>query len=88
MGTLILRIKKEHLDDITSGKKSIDYRDCTEYWVNRLVEDVINSGEENEEIVFTKFDKIKFLCGKIVLEKTHVKTELDEENGEFQIYFS
>jgi hypothetical protein len=81
-------VKKQWFGQIKSGEKTIDYRDCTEFWADRLVEDVINAGEENEELVFTQFDEVKFLCGKETIVKKHVKTELDVEEGWFLIHIS
>lgn len=88
MKTLLLQVKKEYFQQIEEGSKKIDYRDCTEYWISRLIEDVMNPDTDNESYIFTKFNEVKFLCGKKVLVKDHVKTELDIEEGLFHIYIS
>ena len=80
-------VKKEWFELIKSGEKTIDYRDPTDFWIKRLVFDVEEPGTEKEKIIFTEFDKVVFLCGKITLEKKFVKTVLNEEDGCFEIYF-
>jgi hypothetical protein len=84
----MLMVKKQWFDLIKSGEKTIDYRDCSDFWIKRLVFDVEDPGTENEKIIFTEFDKVIFLCGKETIVKKHVKTELHEHDGEFRIYFS
>jgi hypothetical protein len=86
--TLLLQVKKEFFNQIESGDKTIDYRDCTEFWITRLIAEVLNPDTENETYVFTQFDNVKFLCGKKTLTKTYVKTEIDIEEGWFLIHFS
>jgi hypothetical protein len=88
MRTLLLQIKKPFFDQVEDGSKKIDYRDCTEFWINRLITEVLNPDTENEDYVFTQFDQVKFLCGKKTLIKTYVKTEIDIEQGWFLIHFS
>lgn len=88
MKSLMLMVKKKWFDQIKSGEKTIDYRDCTEFWAVKLCEDAVDENDEDEEIVFKKFDQVKFLCGKETLVKTFVKTEVDIEEGLFLIYFS
>ncbi|HQV66071.1 MAG: hypothetical protein KAX53_01950 [Saprospiraceae bacterium] len=88
MKTLLLMVKKHWFEQIKSGEKTIDYRDCTEFWINRLISDVLNPDTEHEELVFTQFDEVKFLCGKETIVKKFIKTELHEYDGEFRIYFS
>jgi len=88
MKTLLLQIKKVYLDQIEAGPKTIDYRDCTEYWAIRLTEPAIDENDEDEEIVFKKFDQVMFLCGKKTVIKNHVKTEVDIEEGLFLFYIS
>jgi hypothetical protein len=88
MKTLLLQIKKVYLDQIEAGTKTIDYRDCTEYWIDRLIDEVLNPDTENESYVFKKFDQVMFLCGKKTLIKNHVKTEIDIAEGLFLIYIS
>ena len=88
MKTLLLMVKKEWFAKIQDGTKLIDYRDCTDFWVSRLIDDVLDPETENETIIFTQFDQVKFLCGKDTIVKNYVKTELDEEEGLFLIYIS
>lgn len=88
---LVVRIKKEFFDLVKSGQKNEEYRDCTDYWVSRLVEDVIGAGEtqqeEEEEIVYKKFNTIVFMCGKETVTKQWVDTFLKVEEGLFVISF-
>ncbi len=87
MATLLLQVKKPFFDQIEDGSKKIDYRDCSEFWISRLIEDILNPETDNEEYVFTTFDEVKFLCGKKTLVKKYVKTEIDIEEGWFLIHF-
>jgi len=88
MKTLLLQIKKEFFDQVEAGTKLIDYRDVTEFWIARLIEEILNPDTENEDYIFTQFDQVKFLCGKKTLVKKHVKTEIDIEEGLFHIHIS
>lgn len=87
---LLLRVKRIYFDKIIAKQKKIECRDCTDYWVSRLVDDVevSESGlEQDEKIIYRKFDKVIFLCGKDVYHAKHTGTHLDADKGIFEIYF-
>lgn len=87
---LLLRVKRIYFDKIAAKQKKIEYRDCTDYWVSRLVDDVevSESGlEQDEKIIYREFDKVIFLCGKDVYTAKHTGTHLDADKGIFEIYF-
>lgn len=58
---LILRIKKSWLDKILSGEKIIEYREFSEYYQKRFKK---------------QYDKVRFLCGKIVCNYEILKIEV------------
>ena len=35
-GVFVVNIKREYFSKIVSGKKTVEYRDITPYWTNRL----------------------------------------------------
>lgn len=86
---LHLSLIKEHFDNIKNGTKKKEYRDITEYYVNKLC-----NVEGDKFTSFKKFDIIRFYTGKYTkdvkrpfIDLQHIKTELetfqDPNTGKF-----
>lgn len=87
---LILRIKNKYLDDILNGTKKIEYRNFTQYYINRFC--VLN--KKRTEIIGTKeYDYIKLIAGyrkdspQNIFEINGIYIATDEKNEpiEFEI---
>lgn len=85
---LLLRVKRVYFDAIKSGQKKTEFRDCTEYWANRLIEDVQENEDGSETLIYNKFSEIIFTCGKDVHRAKHLSTVLNDDDGIFEISFS
>lgn len=57
---LFLIVSKKWYDKIASGRKRVEYREHTEYWINRLIKPNKNPFIEEE---FKDFKSVKFQCG-------------------------
>lgn len=81
-----LQIKREFLDKILSGEKTVEYRDVTDYYIDRLCV-MKDDGEEID--YFKPIKTVEFVCGykkeafKAVyqIEKIALEEWLDEQGN-------
>ena len=63
-----LQIKKVWLDKILSGEKTVEYRDVTDYYIDRLCQKdeeglPAPDPDDPDEILWKKIETITFICG-------------------------
>ena len=63
MKAVSLRVRKRYFDDIVSGKKQVEYRKCSLYWLRRFIVD------DPPEVAV-------FVCGKRVHRRKIVEVKL------------
>jgi hypothetical protein len=84
--SLILRIKRNWLEEIVFGKKRIEYRNNTLFYISRLL------NKDVSESVWRKYKTVSFYCplgatGKILrAEVEYKKTTYNEKNNQYLIH--
>ena len=78
---LYLVLTKQWFTEILEGRKTEEYRDFTDFYINRLCE----LNEEGEIIDTKKYDTVKFQMGysknapQMVIEVLDIRIDVDEE---------
>ena len=78
-----LVLKKEFFDKIKTGKKTVEYRDFTKYWIDRLLDHPLktvklNLGYTDEHMIF-EIDWIGVMDGDREIRAFNEKGEMSEE---------
>lgn len=77
MKTLKMTLQKQWFDQIASGEKVEEYRDCSDFWISRLL---------NEDGSYKEYDTVEFRngyakdCPKMLVEVKGIELEKYEDS--------